>query len=247
MISFVIPAFNEHDIIADTILRLRNGAENIPNEVVLSDDGSTDDTASIASRYADVVVRYKGETPKTIGAARNRGARVARFPILIFVDSDVRIRDPRVFFQRVVAHFESNPEFVALAVSIRVYPETETWADRVIFTMSDLYFRAAHLFGFALAQKCMIVRTEAFRRVGGFNESLVSAEDIDLFLRLSKIGQTAFDASMRAYFSGRRAHAIGWPSLLWQWWRDSIWLFLFNRSYSTRWNRLDQTGSSRQR
>ena len=240
MISFVIPAFNENDIIADTILRLREGAKEIPHEIILSDDGSADKTAGTASKYADAVIKYGGEVPKTIGAARNRGARAARFPILVFLDSDVRIRDPQVFLKKAIEHFESNSQFVALAVSVRVYPETETWADRIIFAISDIYFRIAHFLGHGLAQKCMIVRREAFQRIGGFNESLVAAEDLDLFLRLSKAGRTAFDASMRVYFSGRRAHKLGWPALLWQWWRDSLWLLLFRRSYSRRWNRVEK-------
>lgn len=238
MISFIIPAFNEEDIIADTISRLREGAKDVRHEIILSDDGSTDRTREIGAEAGARVVEYSGEIPKTIGAARNRGARAALFPLLVFLDSDVRIRDSHAFFRKALVHFQAEEQLAGLAVSIRVYSESETRTDRIVFILSDMYFRTANFLGFGLAQKCMLVRKTAFLRAGGFNESLAAAEDLDLFLRLSKFARTAFDASMRAYFSGRRAHEIGWPALLWRWWRDSLWLFLFKRSYSRSWRRV---------
>lgn len=239
MISFVIPAHNEEDIIVETLSLLRKGAQGIPHEIIVSDDGSTDSTAEKASSRADRVVRYRGELPRTIGAARNRGARKAKGDVIFFLDSDVRIREPHVFLSKVVEHFASNPALVAMTASVRVYPEIETRVDRAVLAFFDMYFRIANnVFGFGLTHgKCMIVRATAFLRVGRFNEQLAASEDADLFIRLTKVGKTMFDPSLRVYFSGRRAHAVGWVSLLWQWTLNGLWIVLFKRSYSEQWSR----------
>jgi GT2 family glycosyltransferase len=80
-----------------------------------------------------------------------------------------------------------------------------------------------------------MIRAEAFRTVGGFDETLPAAEDMDLFRRLSKIGRTRFEGSLTVYHSGRRAHAIGWRTLLWQWFSNSVSVFAFRRSASKEW------------
>ncbi len=240
MISFVIPAHNEEEIIVKTLSFLRAGAQDIPHEIILSDDGSTDSTIEKASPLTDHIVRYQGEIPKTIGAARNRGAREAQGNIIFFLDSDVRIREPKDFLSKVIAHFESNPRLVAMTVSTRIYPEIETRADKIVLAFFDLYFRFANnVLGLGLTHgKCMIVRTEAFRRVKGFNENIIASEDAELFMRLGKIGRTRLDPTLRVYHSGRRAHAMGWPALLWRWTLNGIWITLFKRGYSKDWKRV---------
>lgn len=240
MISFIIPAHNEEDILVETLSLLREGARGIPHEIIVSDDGSTDSTAEKASSHADRVVRYQGELPRTIGAARNRGARGAKGDILFFLDSDVRIREPRVFLPKVILHFESRPRLVAMTVSTRIYPETETRADKAVLAFYDLYFRFANnILGFGLTHgKCMIIRTDAFKRVKGFDENITASEDAELFMRLAKIGKTILDPTLRVYHSGRRAHAMGWPALLWLWTLNGIWVTVFKRGYAQDWKRV---------
>lgn len=246
MISFVIPVFNEADTIAETLRALRKGVGDIPHEIIVSDDGSTDGTVEKARIDADRVILYQGEKPKTIGANRNRGAKAARFPIIIFFDSDVRVREPQIFFQKVLNHFASQPKLLAMTASMRVYPETETWGDAIVLATFDAYFRLANnVFGFGLTHgKCMMVRASAFAEAGGFSEHMAASEDADLFIRLSKAGSTMLDPALRIYFSGRRAHAVGWPALLWQWTLNGIWIVVFKRSYSSNWNRAE--GSKKQ-
>ena len=74
--SIVVPTFNEERIIAKTLGAIRHHLSNIDYELIVTDDGSTDRTCDIAERYADRVVRFTGKKG-TIGANRNRGARVA--------------------------------------------------------------------------------------------------------------------------------------------------------------------------
>src|SRR5260370_24932306 len=85
--SIIVPTFNEERIIANTLGVIRHHLSNIDYELIVTDDGSTDRTCEIAERYADRVVRLTGKKG-TIGANRNRGARVAHGEYLVFVDAD---------------------------------------------------------------------------------------------------------------------------------------------------------------
>src|SRR6185436_17720194 len=87
MISFVVPAHNEARLITRTLdaLAAAGRALGQPFEIVVVDDASTDDTASIASAGGARVVSVQC---RQIAAARNAGARAASGDVLIFVDAD---------------------------------------------------------------------------------------------------------------------------------------------------------------
>jgi hypothetical protein len=115
--------------------------------------------------------------------------------------------------------------------------ELETTADRIFLSFFDGLYRLMNnvLHIGAATGKFQIIRKSAFLHVGGFNEGLVTGEDHELFRRLSKIGRTYFINDLGIYFSGRRVHRLGWPRLLWEWARDTFWIFLFQKSKSVEW------------
>ncbi len=83
-VSVIIPAFNEADIIAQTV----HAAHDLPYvaEVIVVDDGSTDNTAHVAEEAGATVVRQ----PNTGKAgAMTRGAGVAQFELFLFLDADL--------------------------------------------------------------------------------------------------------------------------------------------------------------
>jgi len=83
-----------------------------------------------------------------------------------------------------------------------------------------------------------MVRANAFRRVGGYNERLAAAEDHDLFRRLRKIGRTRFEKTLTVFHTGRRAHAVGWPKLLLTWAINGLSVLIFKRSASKEWEEV---------
>ena len=92
-ISLVIPAYNEAtclprllDTIAAARDRYKGGRDAI--EVIVADNGSTDDTAAIAKARGCVVAPV---AKRMIAASRNGGAAAATAPILCFVDADMQI------------------------------------------------------------------------------------------------------------------------------------------------------------
>ncbi|MEZ0049803.1 glycosyltransferase involved in cell wall biosynthesis [Mycobacterium sp. MAA66] len=238
MISFVIPTLNEEKTIEATLQSLDSFSG--PHEVIISDGGSTDRTVEICRRYTDKIVIYDKPERQTIAMARNMGADVATGDYVVFVDADVVIPDIDDFFGVAGEAFGAEPRLVALTVKYRVFPDQRTWADAYMFFALGVQFRVQNnlLRTGASGGEFQMIDAEAFRKVNGFDEKLTAAEDMDLFKRLSKIGRTRFENKLTVFHTGRRAHAIGWRKLSWQWFSNSMSVSLFKKSASKEWTEI---------
>lgn len=235
MISIIIPTLNEESVIERTLRSLKRLA--LPHEIIVSDGKSTDKTIEISRTLADKVVVYAGSARQTIAMGRNDGARAAKGDFLVFMDADAETLEPDTFFKHALEHFANDPKLVALTARLRVLPEHETWSDRLIFGMLTFNLRMLNnvFHRGESTGELQMMRRETFDAVDGFNESLVTREDGDMFLRLSKIGRTMLDPHLTVYHTGRRAHTIGWPRLLWTWMLNTVWFAIFKRAKSREW------------
>ena len=235
MISIIIPAREEEQAIERTVMQFRDHL-SIPHEVIVSDARSKDRTAEIARRTADITVVFSGEK-HTAAIGRNDGARVASGEYFAFIDAGVDVPDPQAFFEQALAHFEHDPNVVGVTGPQRASPDVETWADRLSygFLNWELRFLNNVLHRGEASGKFILVRRDAFEKIGGFREDLVTREDGDFFYRLSKIGRTVFDPSLRIYHGARRPHALGWPRLWGIWIFNTISVLLFNKSAADDW------------
>jgi glycosyltransferase involved in cell wall biosynthesis len=237
MLSFVIPAYNEEKIIAATLQRLRRELTSIPYEIIVTDDGSTDNTVAAAGPHADRVVTCPPPGQKsTIAANRNRGAAVARYPYIVSLDSDSIIPQPNQFFQLALSRFREDPRLVGLTGQLYVDPAAATTADKFFCFFINGWVRFANIIGCGLSQgKFQMISREAFNKVGGFSEQLAVYEDNDLFTKLARIGRTRFEPRLITYYSGRRAHAIGWPRQLYLWIKNAVSAILFQKAADSEW------------
>jgi glycosyltransferase involved in cell wall biosynthesis len=93
-VSVIVPAYNGHNVLARSLeALLRSDLPRNRWELIVVDDASSDDTAEIAARFADVIVRLPGK-PHGPAYARNRGCEASRGEILVFVDADVCVHEP---------------------------------------------------------------------------------------------------------------------------------------------------------
>lgn len=159
-------------------------------ELVVVDDGSTDDTTAVATAFADRVVRV-ADGPRGPAHARNLGARDTQAEILLFVDADVVVH-PQVL-ERVVAHFAANASLVAVFGSYDDRPA----AASLVSQYRNLLHRYVHLVHAGTASTfwagCGAVRRSAFVAVGGFDDLRFprpQIEDIELGYRLHDAGGT---------------------------------------------------------
>lgn len=236
MISIIIPTLNEEKVLEQTISSLRK-LNTCEYEIIVSDGKSTDNTLSIAKKYADHVIEYKDSTRQTIAGGRNLGVSIAKGDYLVFIDADVVIPDINNFFIKAVNLFENDKKLVGLAVFVKVFPGMDTFADRLfwgIVNWSNYLFNNILNRGSAIGEFQMIP-TDVFRKLNGYNEKIVVGEDVEMFSRLSDIGQVYTESKLHVFHTSRRAHNVGWPALLLFFVKNSIYLRLFKRSSVLEW------------
>ena len=234
--SIIVPTFNEERIIANTLEAIRHHLSNIDYELIVTDDGSTDRTCDIAERYADRVVRLTG--PKgTIGANRNRGARVAHGEYLVFVDADIFIPRANDCFAAIAADFKDNPRLVGLTVKITFAPGEERPIDAIMHAILSRVFWLMNrvLRKGAASGEFQAIRRDAFEKLHGYTESLPVGEDNELFCRLSRLGQTQIDLKLTVYTDNRRIKQLGWPRLLKLWMVNYFSVAFLHRSIGAEW------------
>jgi glycosyltransferase involved in cell wall biosynthesis len=236
MISIIIPTLNEAKIIEST-LRTLAATLTMPHEVIVSDGGSSDQTAELAARYANTVVVFSGQRRQTIGEGRNDGAKAAAGEFLVFLDADCVIPEPDRFFTQALAYFKRNPGLVGLTAYLRVFPADETLVDKLVSGIANLGLRVANNIlkrGASFGEFQMIPR-EAFARLGGFRADLIAFEDADMFRRLSRIGRTMIAPELRVLHSGRRGHQVGHPQLIATWLVNLVFVAIRGRPFSKEW------------
>lgn len=191
LLSFVIPAFNEEELIARTIGSIHRFVPPLSYEVIVVDNGSTDATAAIA---ADLGANVIQKTDGTIGGLRNFGVGLARGEILIFLDADVVLTDEwAARIPDALASVRSEPRMLTGAwCSV---PADASWLERWWFAprIGKSHLGTGH----------MIMTRQFFRELGGFDESLATGEDYDLSRRaLSLGGRIAIDDRLKAEHLG---------------------------------------------
>ena len=237
MISIIIPTRNEEKIIAATLANFKDKM-TLPHELIVTDGASTDKTVEIARTLADKVAAHTGPERQTIAGGRNAGAALATGEFLVFMDADCSLLDPDSFFRLALKNFDDYKKLVALTGWLRVLPQFETLPDKIVFVSQNIWMmflnNALH-YGLSPGGEFQMMRADVFSKIGGFNERLVAAEDIELFGRLGKEGRIRLDPRLKVFHTGRRAHKIGWPRLLSQWFLNTVWMMVFKRAYVKEW------------
>lgn len=239
MISIIIPTKNEEKVITKTLDQFKHLDPN-RFEVIVSDGNSKDGTLEILKNFNVKLTVYQGTGRQNISQGKNAGAALAKGDILVFVDADVQIPQPEDFFKKTSEMFALDPKLVGITVPMHVQADLATTADKVIFYGLNLTYRIFNnvLHSGNASGEFQMIRTSAFRQLNGYREDLAAGEDNDMFRRLAKIGKTRFENSLKIIHSGRRAHKIGWPKLLYTWLKNGLWVMFFNRSPYDEWKEI---------
>jgi glycosyltransferase involved in cell wall biosynthesis len=188
MTSVVIPAYNA----AATIERAIRSVliQDEPIEIVVVDDGSTDETAGMVRSFTDErIVVLRSEANRGAAAARNLGIAWSRGKYVAFLDADDAWRPDKLAIQ--VKMMERDPGLVLCTCdSVFVGPSGEirrrSHAYRPPVSGPDAW-RALLTYSF-IATPTVLARRDDLVALGGFNEALPVAEDLDLWIRLALRG-----------------------------------------------------------
>lgn len=178
--SIIIPAYNEEDYLANTLIALKQAMLQIPleGEIIVVDNNSSDDTAKIAKEQS---VKVIFESINQISRARNAGARTAQGRYLIFVDADTII--PTALLQQALNNLEGEKIIgggaciagdMPLHFSMQILLQLWNW-------ISTMTHNAAGSF--------IYCQNNAFKEAGGFSEAVYASEEIWLSRNLKKLGK----------------------------------------------------------
>ncbi len=190
-LSVVVPVCNGGSDFERCLRRLRDSSWT-DFELVVVDDGSTDESGLLAESHGAVVLRHA--RPQGPAAARNLGAERASGALIFFLDADVAVYPDTI--ERGMARFLEDPGLTALFGS---YDDQPT-APGVVSRFRNLLHHYVHQQGdferdvrpvHTFWTGCGMIRRQAFLDFGGFDPRLYprpAIEDIELGYRLTRAG-----------------------------------------------------------
>jgi glycosyltransferase involved in cell wall biosynthesis len=175
VVSVIIPVFNYDRFLAEAIESVL-GQTHLNLEVIVVDDGSTDQSGEVAKSFAGRGVKYCHQVNAGIGPARNAGVELARGDFLAFLDADDRW--PLEKTERQLGAFENDPALemcFGQAVQLQNGPEWEAGVKDNKLPETGLVP--------GMVPGTMLIKRDAFDRVGKFQGGLKVGEFIDWYAR----------------------------------------------------------------
>jgi glycosyltransferase involved in cell wall biosynthesis len=180
-ISVVIPTFNSAGLVTDAIDSAL-AQSRPPTEVIVVDDGSTDDTAKRLACYGPRI-RYIHQPNGGVSAARNRGVAEAAAEYVAFLDAD-DVWHPRKL-ERQVAALAAQPGCVLLGTHTYDWPGTHPEATSG--EVQPVFWERLAVRN-ELVTSSLLARRDTLSAVGPFDTRLQGPEDHDLWIRLAEVG-----------------------------------------------------------
>lgn len=188
MISVIIPTYNRAIFLKEAIHSVLNqdyfkGVSSDEFELLVIDDGSTDDTSDCVKSFRNTV-RYHFQENKGVSAARNLGLKLSRGEYIAFLDSDDLWENNKISIQ--MSYMMSHPRAMVC------YTE-EIWIRRGVFVNPKrkhqkysgwIFDRVLPLCLLSLSSA--LFRIEGFKVLGNFDEDLPACEDYDFGIRVAQ-------------------------------------------------------------
>jgi peptidoglycan-N-acetylglucosamine deacetylase len=200
MISIVIPARNEEKLLPDCLKSLKGQSYQDDYEILVIDNGSTDNTAEIARKSGVKVITYTAE--QNVFAARQFGAEQAAGDIIVQADADTIY--PSRWLQRIADQFAAHPKASSVAGRF-FYTEKFMWAWLEFSVRNVLNLLFSFFFGRPLlvSGATFAFRREAFTAAGGYKGLTYSADQYGISGRLKRFGRIIYDPKLYVFTSPR--------------------------------------------
>lgn len=188
-VSIVLPTYNRGYIIKESISSVLNQTYS-DFELIIVDDGSTDDTEDIINSIDDKRIKYiKLEQNSGVSNARNIGIEHSSYNYIAFQDSDDKWLPTKLEKQvKLLKQSSSNVGFVYHAIKYDfdngyylIIPDEKIKVEKKV---KNIY--AQMLYDNLIGAPTLLIKKECFDKVGKFDVSWRSLEDYDFALRLTK-------------------------------------------------------------
>jgi glycosyltransferase involved in cell wall biosynthesis len=182
LVTVVIPCHNQAHFLSEAIESVL-GQSYPCREVIVVDDGSTDDTGAVAARFPEV--RTIVQTRQGLAAARNEGLRHAGGDYVVFLDADDRLL-PRAL-EIGARRLGEDPEAAFVSGGhVRVTADGTLLEQPEQNPVQQDHYLALLSGNYIGMHAAVMYRREALEAVGGFDRSLARCEDYDLYLRVAR-------------------------------------------------------------
>lgn len=184
MFSVIIPLYNKELSIKNTIQSVLDQS-NQNFEIIIVNDGSTDDSAKIVESISDERIRLIQQKNQGVSVARNRGIKEASYDWIAFLDGD-DIWSPD-HLQEITSMMKSFPDEKVFVTSFEFSNKQPMFKHPRIEKIYKIenYFKEA-IKEYIMWTSIVVVHQKCFDEVGGFNEKLSRGEDLELWARLAE-------------------------------------------------------------
>lgn len=183
LVSAIMPTYNMARYISEAIESIIG--QTYGNwELIIIDDGSTDDTENVVRSFRDPRIRYYKQVHRGRGAARNVALQVAKGKYIAITDADDISLSRR--FELQVSFLEANPAVAVVGGQILHFVDGKRPVQLSQFPISAEEVRARFRRGTMGVPHCAaMIRADVFKKIGTYSEECLRAQDLELFLRIA--------------------------------------------------------------
>jgi glycosyltransferase involved in cell wall biosynthesis len=193
-LSIIIPCKNEEEQLPKLLASIKRQTFT-DYEIIVADAHSTDGTREVAESFGARVV--EGGMP---GPGRNAGALQAQGAYLLFLDADV-VLESEHFLEDILKEFKKRNTDLA---TCDVKPDSPLLLDKVLHGIYNAFVHVTERIHPHTPGLCMLVRHDLHHKIGGFDETILFAEDLDYALRVFHSGHTVRTMKSHPIFTSVR-------------------------------------------
>lgn len=203
--SVVIPLYNKASHIRRTIDSVL--AQSVKDfELIIVNDGSTDDSEKIVKQYHDPRIRLISQFNAGVSTARNRGIKKANYPYIAFLDADdVWDNDFLENIEKLIIDFPGADVYATGIRISRAGKKLEVYKSTIIPShpwqgIMKNFFECLAADFYPISSSSVCVKKELLEKLNGFDENLKIGEDIDMWTRLFLVADIAFTTQPSAIY-----------------------------------------------
>ena len=197
-ITVVIPSFNRYTFLKRAVSSVLEQTYS-PSEIIIVDDGSSDETAQIQKDFPEI--KYIYQENKGVSSARNLGIQNSQYDWIAFLDSDDLFHLDKL--QEQYQFHKSNPHILmSYTDEVWIRDNREVKIPKKFQKIGKDPFKE-NLAYCNIAPSSTLIHKQIFQKVGLFDESLEVCEDYDLWLRIAlKFDIALIDKKLITKFAG---------------------------------------------